>query len=104
MNVGLAADLDYQLGGQRAGERVTTEIKASGQEFGNGIGEVLTPVQPPQPVLGIGDHQRHELAVDLQFTALGNLSRECLHEGLDRVTCASSILQDFNAETTEPTE
>jgi len=33
VNVSLAADLDYQVGGQCADERVTTEIDAFGQEF-----------------------------------------------------------------------
>ena len=104
MNVGLAADLDYQPGGQCADERVTAKIYAFGQEIGNRVGEILAPIQPTKPVLRIGDHQRHERAVDRQFAPLGNFCRECLHQGLDGVTRAGGVLQDFNAETTEATK
>ena len=34
------------------------------EELGDRIGEVLSPVEPPQPVLGVADDERHEPAVD----------------------------------------
>ena len=52
VNVGLSTDLDDQLGRQRADERFGAEVDAMVEELGDRIGEVLSPIQPPQPILG----------------------------------------------------
>ena len=87
MNVGLAADLDYQLGGQCADERVTTKVEAVGEEVGNGVGEILAPIQPTSRHWGsvimsamnlrsISSSPRLATSVENAFTKVSTVSLE----------------------------